>query len=582
MLLNNFWQTYSSAMSVESEHLKSNSPSYGSTESQELFNDDDDDDSVPNVTYQNPSAAKLCIESLIFRLLFCVLCFLSGQYITDLFKKNKDNHPPDPNENPPDQNQNPPNGNMPDQETHQFCKFLPNICLSVVGLSIFFVQILCHLANISLGSWIEVCRIAPDLCKTFPQDHNVSNCSLPFQYWKFSVASTIASYGSFVSYVLITVMILIPMNSCFHKCFCKFCKPPREKENDVFRQACCLAHRKAFSQTILSPFSDETKDKSKKVFSLETLCFCFHYVIVLSFFLCKLVFGVAYITMYLLDNKHSFNETTGNQSMKNFSCVINIVDTTRVAFQLNALFCVIQSCFIFSKIVYIVAGKFDELEKEMDKVDDKIEGLRVKTAERGEFHHYMTKQHKKEENLKQLLDSQDNEEVNKGRYYLLQKIDQKFIDEVKPTLELYGVWFIFHWILHSLTSVLLSAVIVELTIDVVGDHVNKTNALLPSTMRPLYVPYIAFCMLIHTYLFLYPCFRAASIASARDKMIKNISKRHWRHIPLAVKEDYTQYLKSQNFGFKVSIFCADISCGFSLAFVSLFIAVCGGFLNFFR
>lgn len=543
--------------------------SYGTsqsiTTSLELSNDENNasqetDDPVPHVAFPDPSAAKLCIKLLFFRVLFCVLCFLSGQYITNLFMKNKDCHTLGQSKNSPDQNED---RNSPNVQ--QLCNFLLNSFVSVVGLFIFFVQILFHFVNVGLGSMIEVCRIAPS------------------KYWKFSVASTIASYGSFVSYILITVMILIPMNSCFHKCFCKCCKPPRENKNDVFRQACCFAHRKAFVQTILSPFDDGTNDRLEKVFSLETLCFCIHYLIVLFVFLCKLVSGVAYVTYFMLSNKHSFTEATSNQSMKNFSCVINIVDTTRVAFELNALFCVIQSCFIFSKIVYVVTSKFYDLEKEMDKVNNKIEKLRLKTAEQGELHHYiLTNQNGNEENVKQLLASQDNEKLNKGRYFLLQKIDQKFIDEVKPTLELYGIWFIFHWILHSLTSVLLSAVTVELIIDAISGHVNKTDVILPSTTRPLYVPYITCCMLVHIYLFLYPCFRAASIASAREKLISNISKKQWRHIPLSIKEGYTQYLKSQNFGFKVSIFCADISCGFSLAFVSLFIAVCGGFLNFFR
>ena len=531
------------------------------------------DDSEPDVKFPSVSAIKLRIKFLFFKVLFGVFCFLSGQYITrspditDLCKKNKSNHPPEQNEDPP----------APDAQP-----FWKNFFLSVAGLLIFFFQIVFHFTNVGLGSMIEVCRIAPSFCMGFPDDHNESNCSLPHEYWKFSVASTIASYGSFVSYLLITVMILIPMNSCFHKCFCKCCRPPRNDKNDVFRQACCLAHRKAFTRTILSPFNDEIDDKSKKVFSLETLCFCFHYVIVLLIFFCKLVFGVAYIASFMINNKHSFNETTGNQSMKDFNCVINIVDTTRLALQLNALFCVIQSCFIFSKIVYIVTGKFHDLEKEMHKVDDEIDKLCPENEE-SEFQCYLETNLKENEvNLKDLLTSQDNEKVNKGRFYLLQKIDQNFIDEVKPTLELYGIWFIFHWILHSLTSVLLSAVTVELIIDAVSDHLNKTDAVLPSATRPLYAPYFTFCMLIHVYLFLYPCFRAASIASAREKLISNISKKQWRRIPLAIKEQYTQYLKSQNFGFKVSIFCADISCGFSLAFVSLFIAVCGGFLSFFR
>ena len=105
---------------------------------------------------------------------------------------------------------------------------------------------------------------------------------------------------------------------------------------------------------------------------------------------------------------------------------------------------------------------------------------------------------------------------------------------------------------------------------------------MPSTKAAIeapYILYIVFFTLLHTYLFLYPCFRAAAIASARQKLISNIAKQKWRRIPLAVQNNFVEYLKLQDFGFKVSIFCADIPCGLGLAFVSLFIAVCGGFLK---
>ena len=234
---------------------------------------------------------------------------------------NQNENPPDQNENPPDQNEDPPVQNAPD--TKQICK----IVLSVAGFVMFIVQVLFHLANVGLGSMIEFCRIANSsslyICKNFSQDHNETNCSLPHEYWKFSFASTVATYGSFVSYILITFMILIPMNSCFHKCFSKCCKSPQE--NDVLRQACCLAHRKAFKQAIISPFNDDGEVGSTKLFSIEALCFYLNYFIVLSVFICKLGFGVAYVTHYMLENKHSFNETS-----RNFNCVINVVDTTRV------------------------------------------------------------------------------------------------------------------------------------------------------------------------------------------------------------------------------------------------------------
>ena len=177
---------------------------------------------------------------------------------------------------------------------------------------------------------------------------------------------------------------------------------------------------------------------------------------------------------------------------------------------------------------------------------------------------------------------ENRERMIRECYYELQEIDQKFIDRVKPTLDLYGVWFIFHWIFYSLTSVLHSAVIVELVLDVVSYRISSTDEYVPSTKPEIeapYILYIVFFTVLHAYLFIYPCFRAAAIASARQKLINSIAKKKWDSIPLAVQGNFVEYLKSQGFGFKVSIFYTDIPCGLGLAFVSLFIAVCGGFLE---
>ena len=43
---------------------------------------------------------------------------------------------------------------------------------------------------------------------------------------------------------------------------------------------------------------------------------------------------------------------------------------------------------------------------------------------------------------------------------------------------------------------------------------------------------IGLFMLEHCVLFLYPCFRAASVSAARSTLIKNVSRAEWNHIPL--------------------------------------------------
>ena len=81
-----------------------------------------------------------------------------------------------------------------------------NKMITFLMLLVFLFHVVLHLTHLSLGSMVEICRIAnnwSDICERFSADYNKSNCSLPREYWKFSVATTIAASGSFISYLLI-------------------------------------------------------------------------------------------------------------------------------------------------------------------------------------------------------------------------------------------------------------------------------------------------------------------------------------------------------------------------------------------
>ena len=497
-----------------------------------------------------------------------------------------------------------------------------NMTVSIFGWLIFIAHVVFHLTHLSLGSMIEICRIANNssnnfICNSFPEDLNKTNCSLPREYWKFSVATTIAAVGSWVSYLLITLWILIPMNSCLQKVCKKQCKPPGK---DTCHQVCCFAHRKAFMQTIINPFTGSSE------WSIEELCFYFHYIAVLILFLCVLICAVVYIAFIT--------------EIHDPSCVKNAVDITRIVLQLVGLFCAIQSCFIFSKIVHCITEKLKDLKDDMngEAGDDEQSEIGKKQSTREEPRSREEETQPSAEETQAQVEEQSKtagiqdggnslaailsmvtrlqkstnamladqektntalavlhsalttleqkEQVSMNSYCKLKQKDQVFIKAVKPTLDLYGVWFIVHWIFYSLTSVLLSAVIVEMILDVVSYRIDSAEELVPSTKAEIEAPYILYIVLftlLHTYLFLYPCFRAAAIANERQRLINSIVKNGTcKEFPISlpsVKTNFIEYLKMQDFGFKVSIFCAEIPCGLGLAFISLFIAVCGGFLE---
>ena len=99
---------------------------------------------------------------------------------------------------------------------------------------------------------------------------------------------------------------------------------------------------------------------------------------------------------------------------------------------------------------------------------------------------------------------------------------------------------------------LLSAFIVQIIIEIMQYNFKSVDSFLPNgeadTKAP-YVLYVVFFTLVHAYLFLYPCFRAAAIATARAILIKNISEKEWQNIPLSIQTSFVEYLKSQKFAF---------------------------------
>ena len=83
----------------------------------------------------------------------------------------------------------------------------------------------------------------------------------------------------------------------------------------------------------------------------------------------------------------------------------------------------------------------------------------------------------------------------------------------------------------------------------------------------------------HMFLFMYPCFRAVQVTATREWLIAEVSKRNWKNMNMRVKISLVHYMRAQNFGFRISLFCADITFGFNLAFLSVFIGVFGAILK---
>ena len=385
----------------------------------------------------------------------------------------------------------------------------------------------------------------------------ITNCTLPPVHWKLSTAIAISSIASFLSYSLMTCLILIPLNSYRKR------TNNEDRDDDTNSDAVvCTTHRKASKNTALFPFDDS--DQSSKLSPIETLFFFLNYLLMHILLVCS--FGVS--VYYVIFTYHLQNHQ--GQTLYNLkSCWINIFNIARIFLHLSSHFCAIQSCFIFSKIVYKVTNKLEQLATDIDRVN--FEG---------------TIQMVNDATINELFRSGDKEKVDKGRYILLQKLDQEFIKKVAPTLDLFGLWFIFHWVSFALTTMLLTGYILEILmyIDKHGTESIKYSTLIPGTCTECnivgaYILYIVFFTLIHFYLFLYPCFHASAIAAARAKLMHKISKKRWINVTPSLQNNFTQYLTAQNFAFRVPLLCATISFDFNWVYVSFFIAICAIYLE---
>ena len=423
-----------------------------------------------------------------------------------------------------------------------------------------------NITHMTLNVIVEVCQFMNITCSPSVFKNEAVNCTLPYRYWKISTTILVSAITELVSYILMAIVLYL-----IYGYFRKYCCKPN-------CPCCCASVKKVLKQDkSFSPFSDSCTfcQNSSTALTPEqpNAWFFLHYLICMFIFIFSSLSIVYESIMY---QRHP--------------CQINGINLASYVLFLICQFCSIQSVFIFSKIVYNITGQLNkQLIKYMDNVNlIKAANVAPNAENPGKTRqalnnliNYLEIDEAENVNLK-LLKSTDEREASKGIYYLFRDIDQQFIKQAKPILKLFGVWFIFHWILNALTTVLLSAVIIELVLDFFAYKWKNADKVIPTEDGGLETAYIVYLVLFvagHTYLFVYPCFRAASITATREKLILDVSRRNWRHIPHSVETSFIQYLKSQNFGFKVPLCCAEFSFNFTMAFVSLFIGILGGFLN---
>ena len=166
-------------------------------------------------------------------------------------------------------------------------------------------------------------------------------------------------------------------------------------------------------------------------------------------------------------------------------------------------------------------------------------------------------------------------DISQARLHLLQVIDYRVLKRIRTSLEPYGTWFSLHWVLYSLSFYVSLAALADTFLLLFYDA-DKWYEL---TRNDIDLAWSLLLALDHTFLFIYPCFRAVQVTASRDHLITKVSKQSWKNMNMYDKMNLVDYMCVQNFGFRISLFCADITFGFNLAFLSVFTGVFGAILK---
>ena len=186
--------------------------------------------------------------------------------------------------------------------------------------------------------------------------------------------------------------------------------------------------------------------------------------------------------------------------------------------------------------------------------------------ERGRDHAVLLRQLQETGNEHAAFLRQSEERVRNHTLLLerLEATDTEYVKICNESMKPYRIWFSSHWILYAVTAFMSIAYFAETMIMLIYNK-QVTN-------HRISVIYVSLFTLEHVVLFLYPCFRAASILEARKALIHRVSLETW---PPDIKSHFLQFMKEQRCGFVLSCLCVQVEFGFNIAYISIFVGFFG-------
>ena len=368
-------------------------------------------------------------------------------------------------------------------------------------------------------------------------------------------------------------------------------------ENEVFEPSSIVVvyqHKKKEISTSgqMESYFMEQDELTNTPLQGERLCHyivCFAIALILLIITVSLFFGAQYAEA----RKDVFNETSFQ------------VESVAVTFHAYSLFRSLVSCFIFSKLMYGIQRKCEELEMFVFYVDD---NYNEPLDENNEVYKYVQTQF--DDVLKKLEaeksktvpeqdiqverstqeDNDDKERVDSYNYIIdkitkesektvrdqkalalkyLDERDKHFVKKAVATLSWLQLWFLLHWLLHIISTVMIMTVL----IDAVTLHVK---AKVPpheqgAEIHPVEIGFLFMYSLMQCFFLFYPCLRAASVTRTRQRVIRKISENihSFENIPPDVVNKFIDSMKRRRFNFRLRIFCAQMPFNMNIAYLSI-------------
>ena len=151
--------------------------------------------------------------------------------------------------------------------------------------------------------------------------------------------------------------------------------------------------------------------------------------------------------------------------------------------------------------------------------------------------------------------------------YLIYR-DIHFVKTAVATLSWIQLWFLFHWLLHIISTFM----VMTLLIDAITLHVKERTAHYRTgiNFHPGEIGFFFMYSLVQCFFLFYPCLRAASVTRTRQRVICKISEEYrFSNIPDDVLNDFTTSMKRQRFSFRLRILCASIPFNLNIAYLSI-------------